>query len=513
MPKQPAAASRRSKTGGRAVSKKKTTRKTASEGGSGSKAKKTGTTSAKGGKARAKAPKKFASYQSALKHLYDRVDFERARVRRLSRDGFKLERMRALLANLGDPQAKVPTVHVVGTNGKGSTCHLLSTALRSCGYTVGLFTSPHLQDVRERIVINGEPISTTEFTRLMATVAKAAESIEKEHGVPTFFEMITALALTHYADEALDVAVIECGLGGRLDATTCIEPSVVAVASISLDHTQLLGDTEEKIALEKAGAFKPGVPVVTSPQTEGVMATLKAEAERVGCPISVLGEDIEFSSRFEATPKVGTHTCICLSTERSEFEHLTVPLMGEHQALNCGLALAALDILRSQGFDTPEMKVINGLAGLRIPGRMELAWERPRILLDGAHNADSLKALIRSIGAHIPYDSMVLIFGCGEDKDVESLLKTISLGADKIIFTRARKSPRAMDADELRSLFAEVSPNKMCQVADSFSEALELAERAVGPGDLICVTGSFHLVGEAKRRLQDLAKERGEAVA
>ena len=512
MPKQAAAASRRSKTGGRSVSKKKTSRKPSAKPGSGSVAARPDAASpakgaGRGVKPRTKAPKRFGSYQSALKHLYDRDDFERARVRRLNRDEFKLDRMRALLKKLGDPQSKVPAAHVIGTNGKGSTCHLLSTALRSCGYTVGLFTSPHLQDVRERIEINGEPISTGDFTRLMATVAKAAEAVEKIHGVPTFFEMITALAFVHFADEALDVAVIECGLGGRLDATTCLEPSVVAVTSISLDHTQLLGNTATEIAREKAGAFKPGVPVVTIPQTDEVMAVLKEEAERVGCPISVLGKEIEFSSRFEATPKVGTHTCICLSTERSEFEHLTVPLMGEHQALNCGLALAALDILRSQGFDTPEMKVIDGLAGLQIPGRMELAWERPRILLDGAHNADSLKALIRSIGAHIPYDSMALIFGCGEDKDVDSLLKTIALGADKIIFTRARKNPRAMDAEELAHRFAEISP-KMCQVAPTFAEALELAVRAVTQGDLICVTGSFHLVGEAKRRLAELAHQR-----
>jgi len=512
MPKQAAAASRRSKkTGGRSVSKKKTARKAATKPGAVRASKPSSAVkkaAGKGGKPRTKAPKRFSSYQSALKHLFDRDDFERARVRRLSPDEFKLDRMCALLKKLGDPQSTVPAVHVIGTNGKGSTCHLLSTALRSCGYTVGLFTSPHLQDVRERIRINGQVISTGDFTGLMAKVAKAAEAVEKSHGVPTFFEMITAIAFMHFADEALDVAVIECGLGGRLDATTCLEPSVVAVTSISLDHTQLLGETPALIACEKAGAFKPGVPVVSIPQTDEVMATLKQEAERVGCPISVLGDEIEFSSRFEATPKVGTHTCICLSTERSEFEHLTVPLMGEHQALNCGLALAALDVLRSQGFDTPEMQVINGLSGLTIPGRMELARERPRVLLDGAHNADSLKALIRSIGAHIPYDSMVVIFGCGEDKDVDSLLRTIALGADKVIFTRARKNPRAMDAEELQHRFAEISP-KMSQVAGTFAEALELGERAVNKGDLICVTGSFHLVGEAKRRLAELARVRG----
>jgi len=503
MPKRAAAASRRSsKTTRRTVSKKKSSRKAATQVKAGAKASKSGR---KAAKPRRKAPKRFASYQSALRHLHDRDDFERARVRRLSPEEFKLDRMRALLKQLGDPQNKFPAVHVVGTNGKGSTCHLLSTALRSCGYTVGLYTSPHLEDVRERVQINGELVSTAEFTKLMATVARAAGAVEKAHGVPTFFEMLTALAFVHFADEALDVAVVECGLGGRLDATNCLTPNVVAVTQIARDHTQLLGDTLDKIAREKAGAFKPDVPVVSIGQTDEVMAVLREEAQRVGSPLSVLGEDIEFSSRFEATPKIGTHTCICLSTEHSEYEHLTVPLRGEHQSLNCGLALAALDALRAQGFDTPEMSVIDGLAGLSIPGRMEMAMERPRVLLDGAHNADSLKALIRSIGAHIPYDSMVVVFGCGEDKDIDELLRTISLGADKIIFTRARKSPRAMDPEELRKRFAEVGA-KMCQTAPNIAEALELAQRAVGPEDLICVTGSFHLVGEAKRRISELTR-------
>ena len=281
MPKQIAAASRRSKkAGGRSVSKKKTTRKTAPKARAGSTATKVGPVvsggkPAKSGKPRSKAPKRFASYQSALRHLYDRDDFERARVRRLHRHDFKLDRMRALMKKLGDPQTKIPAAHIIGTNGKGSTCHLLSTALRSCGYTVGLFTSPHMQDVRERIEINGQTISMGEFTRLMAKVARAAAAIEKAHGVPTFFEMVAALAFTHFADEALDVAVIECGLGGRLDATTCVEPSVVAVTSISLDHTQLLGETPAAIAREKAGAFKPGVPVRTRPAHTGTQADQK----------------------------------------------------------------------------------------------------------------------------------------------------------------------------------------------------------------------------------------------
>ncbi len=444
----------------------------------------------------------FPGYQAALKHLSERVDVERTRVRTIDAESaFRLDRMRALARRLGDPHKEIRTVHVAGTKGKGSSCHLTAAALRACGYTVGLYTSPHLVDVRERIMIDGRMISHADFTKGMARVASAAEAVQKRHGAPTFFEMMTALAFGHFADQAVDIAIIEVGLGGRLDATNIITPEVCAITAIGKDHTQLLGDTLALIAREKAGIFKPGVPALTLPQKAEPLAALRAEAQRVGAPLRVLGEEIEFSYRFEATPRVGHHTCVCLSTARSNFEHLTVPLAGEHQALNCGLALAILDTLRDKGFDTPETKVIDGLAGLRIPGRMEMVWERPRILLDGAHNADSLAALMRSIGAHVPYDSMVVIFGCAEDKDLDELLRQVALGADKLIVTRTARNARAADPHDLQRRFAEVS-GKMCQVAEDLPRALEIASRAVGPEDLICVTGSFYLVGEAKKHLE-----------
>ncbi len=447
------------------------------------------------------------NYTAAIKYLVEgRLDLERTRVSRLRKTEFKLDRMHALAKALGDPQNDLRIVHVAGTKGKGSVCEMVSAALGACGYTVGLYTSPHLMDVRERIRVGGELITYPAFAKAMQATAEAASKIEKRHGQPTYFELLTALALRHFADQAVDIAVIECGLGGRLDATNIVHPAVCAITQISLDHTDVLGPTLAHIAKEKAGILKKGVPAITIEQEPGVLESMREVAETIDATIETVGKEIDFSYRFEATPKYGPHTCVCLNTDRSAFEHLVVPLPGEHQALNCGLALAVLDRLRGLGFETPETKVIQGLEGLSVPGRMEVAFHSPRVLLDGAHNAASIKALMRSIGAHVPYDSMVLIFGCSEDKDVDGMLQHIALGADKIIFTKARGNPRAIDPHDLQRRFAEIS-GKMSQIEETLPEALTTAAQAVGREDLICVTGSFYLVGEAKKHLTQLQQQ------
>ncbi len=453
-----------------------------------------------------KRRRSFSTYQAALKCLYDRINVEKTRVSRLRKDVIKLERMHALMEALGNPQDDVRYVHVAGTKGKGSVCAMTASALEACGYTVGVYTSPHLVDLRERVQINGVMIPEEAFMKVFARCEDAGLAIEKKHGKPTFFEMMTAVALVWFAEQAVDVAIVETGLGGRLDATNVITPEVVAITGISRDHTQILGDSLESIAREKAGIFKQGVPALTIAQPDGVLEEMCRCAEEAECTLEIIGKDIDFSHRFEVTPGVGPHTCVCLSTERSAFEHVNVPLPGEHQALNCGLALAIVDRLREKGFETPETTVIEGLANTSLPGRMEIVSDEPKIVLDGAHNSDSLAALMKSIGIHTPYDSLVVVFGCCEDKDVDDLLKRIAMGADKIIFTRAKGSLRAVDPQELQQRFTEIA-GKMTQVAETFPEALELAERAVSRGDLICVTGSFFLVGEAKKHLKAQERE------
>ncbi len=453
----------------------------------------------------------FANYHAAVKFLLDRVDIERTRVSRIDPAVFKLDRMRHIMAAMGNPHEALRCVHIGGTNGKGSMASMVTSCLRECGYAVGMYTSPHLVDLRERIMLGGSMISHAAFTEMMGQVATAAETLPAKLGKPTFFEVITALALGYFAEQAVDVAVIEVGLGGRLDSTNIITPEVAAVGSISLDHTQILGDTVEKIAAEKAGIFKKGVPALTFQQTPRIVAAMREVAEKNGAIFQVVGEDIEFSFRFESSPQLGPHTRVGLSTERRSYEHVPTPLPGEHQAMNTGLALAILDKLGERGFDLPEGKVIAGLGKTSLPGRMEIIWKRPRIMVDGAHNPAAVDALVRSVGAHVSYDSMIVVFGCASDKDTDEMLRRVAMGADKVIFTRSKGNPRASDPAELAKRFAEVTA-KMCQVEATLEDAISTAVRASGREDLILVTGSFYLAGEAKKLLSDRTDKAGRAL-
>lgn len=441
-------------------------------------------------------PESITNYTTAVKWLYDHIDHERLRVVRYDERTFNISRMQKLLGLLGHPHSQLKAVQVVGTKGKGSTCAMLASMMQECGHTVGLYSSPHLIDLRERIQINGDMISYSDMAAHFKQIA-AVESAFKDQP-PTFFEILTASALLHFADQAVDVAVLETGLGGRLDCVSAVDPRVIGVTQISLDHTHLLGETVEEIAREKAGAFKPGVPVISVKQEPAVADVLREVAEQVGCPLRFTGQDIDFSYRFEANKELGPHTRVCLTSPTSRFEHLPVPLKGEHQALNCGLSLALLDELKAHGLRFAEADVIEGLSRTDLPGRMEVVHERPRVIIDGAHNAASLQALIRALGAHIQYDSLVMVFGCAQDKDIDGMLKQVALGADKIIFTRAKANPRACEPADLLTRFGTMS-GKMAQKTERLDDALRLAARAVSREDLIIVCGSFYLAGEARK--------------
>jgi dihydrofolate synthase/folylpolyglutamate synthase len=345
--------------------------------------------------------------------------------------------------------------------------------------------------------VNGRMISEAELTRSLARIATLVKKSPKDS--PTFFEILTGAAFLCFAQQKVDIAVVEVGLGGRLDSTNVLKPEVCGITSISLDHQHQLGRTLAQIAEEKAGIFKSGVPAISAPQPLDVKRVLRRVADRTGAPLRFTGEDIEFSYRFESSRLAGPHTRVCLTTPASRFEHLQVPLMGEHQAINCGVALAMLDALKQRGLRVNDQDAIQGLAGVKLSGRMEMICSDPRILVDGAHNAASMEALMRAIGQHIPYDSMVVIFGCNRDKDVDGMLHRIQYGADKVIFTR-NPSPRSADPEDLAGRFVERT-GKMAQVAEELASALEIAKRAVTREDLICITGSFYLVGLAKQLL------------
>jgi dihydrofolate synthase/folylpolyglutamate synthase len=449
--------------------------------------------------ARVKSKKAFRSYQQAMNYLFERTDYEQEKRLRYNVTTFNLARMKKLLGLLGNPHSKIHTVHIAGTKGKGSTATMLAKMLEANGYRVGLYTSPHVVNLHERITVNSEMVTRAQMRELLNRVHGPVEKMLKTDA-PTFFEIMTALAFMHFVDKAVNIAVIETGLGGRLDSTNVIKPKVVGITSLSLDHQSQLGSTIDSIAEEKAGVFKRGVPVVTVQQDPAAMRVLKSQAVAANAPLSVTGSDIDFSHRFETSREHGPHTRICLTTPTSKFEHLRVPLHGKHQAINCGLALAMLDKLKTVGYKIDNDKASLGLSEVSLAGRMEMIWDDPRIMIDAAHNAASIKALIHAIGQNIPYDSMVVIFGCNSDKDVRGMLERLQYGADKVIFTRSN-SAKAVPPDELAEMYTEIC-GKMCQTASSLGQALQLAKSAVSKEDLICITGSFYLIGQAKVRFQ-----------
>jgi dihydrofolate synthase/folylpolyglutamate synthase len=441
----------------------------------------------------------FRTYAKAIEYIFAKTDYERQQTLRYNTTTFDLDRMNKLLKNVGNPHKKTETVHIAGTKGKGSTATMLAKMIEANSYDVGLYTSPHVTNLHERIAINSKLISKKDMLGLINRIQPVIEKMARQKQSPTFFEIFTALAFMHFANKKVDIAIIETGLGGRLDSTNVVEPSLVGITSISIDHQNLLGSGLDSIAKEKAGVIKKGIPVVTVKQEPVAMKVLKQTAHSVKAPLTVTGRDIDFSYRFESSREHGPHNRICVTTPTSKFEHLKVPLPGEHQAINCGLALALLDKLKSAGYEIDDDKAVKGLKNVSMVGRMEIICDDPRILVDTAHNAASIKALIQAIGQHVPYDSMIIIFGCNTDKDVRGMLEQLQYGADKVIFTRSN-SPKAVFPQDLADMYTEIC-GKMCQTALTVSEAVRTAKSAITREDLICITGSFYLVGQAKQQL------------
>jgi len=384
---------------------------------------------------------------------------------------FGLERMQRALDALGRPEQAFEVLHVGGTNGKGSTCAMAAAALGAAGHRVGLYTSPHLVRFNERIQVEGAPIPDGALGARVAEVRRACPWHEAaaEGERLTYFEFATLAALLHFAVEGVDVAVVEVGLGGRLDATNAIVPRVTAVARIGLDHTQLLGDTVERIAVEKAGIFKPGVPaVVHGRQPPGALETLRAEAERRGAPF------------VQAAPDWPG----------------PVGLPGPHQRGNAGLAAAALRQLAGQGVALSEADIAQGIATARWPGRLE---EVGGVLLDGAHNADGAAALAAALRALHPGRPVELVFGVLSDKDAGGMLGALAPAARRL-HAVAPASPRARPAAEVAALAATLGVP--ADVHGGLAAALACAREGARDGALVCVAGSLYLVGEARALLE-----------
>jgi dihydrofolate synthase/folylpolyglutamate synthase len=383
---------------------------------------------------------------------------------------FGLERVERALDALGRPERAFPLLHVGGTNGKGSACAMAAAALRAAGHRVGLYTSPHLVRFNERIQVDGAEIPDAALAAAIDEVRRACPWHERgsEAERLTYFEFATLAGLLHFRRERVTAAVLEVGLGGRFDATNAVTPRVAAVARIGLDHTQLLGDTVEQIAFEKAGIFKPGVPaVVHAAQPPGALETLRAEALRKGAPFVVAAADWPGP----------------------------IQLAGPHQRGNAAFAAAALSQLDARGVAVPAEAIARGIATARWPGRLE---EISGVLLDGAHNPDGAAALAAALRALHPGRPVELVFGVLSDKDHAGMLAALG-GAVRRVHVVAPATPRARPAEEVRALARAGGLD--ADVHGSVRDALACARGRAGGGALVCVAGSLYLVGEARALL------------
>lgn len=397
-----------------------------------------------------------------------------------------LERIRELLTALGEPQNALRFVHIAGTNGKGSCAAMLASVLRTAGYKTGLYTSPYLHRFNERMQINGRMI---EDEPLCACVSAVKEKADKMAGPPTKFELMTAAALLWFAAEKCDVVVLETGLGGRFDATNVISaPECSVIMNIGLDHTEILGDTVEKIAAEKAGIIKKGCPCVLYSQQESVEQVFVSRCRELDAPL--------VRADFDAIEPIFD------SLEGQAFSYrgrmFALPLLGAHQLRNAAVALEAAEVLKSRGWKLEDSDVEHGLYAVSWPGRFELCAEEPAFIVDGGHNPQCAETVVENLLRYFPDRKRVLLVGVLKDKDYRRLMELLAPAADEFV-TVTPDSPRAMSARELAGVLAETG--KRVTAADSVGEAVELARELAGQDGAVCAVGSLYLAGSVRYEL------------
>lgn len=451
----------------------------------------------------------FDTPETALRFLEDRVNFERAiSVPYVARE-FRLDRVRDLLARLGSPHQRMPIIHVAGTKGKGSTAAMTGAMLQAAGYRTGVFTSPHIHRIEERIAVNGQPIPTHEFVTLLARVAPVVQAMDREAGAcnppksgPTYFDITTAIGLLHFVERQVQIAVLEVGLGGRLDSTNVCLPLVSVITSISFDHTKLLGNTLESIAREKAGIIKYGVPVVSGVLTPGPRQVIHEACRQQHARLVELGADFDSSytppGQIDSAPGWGEMDFRYRVPDREHsYAGLRLNLLGHHQATNAAIALSVLAELRTLGWSIPEKAVREGLSQVSWPARIELVARRPAVVIDAAHNVASIDALTRVLEESFAAPHRVLVFATTQDKDLRGMLRLLLPRFESVLFTRYLNNPRAVPPAQLEAVAAELT-GRHYTVYDEPWAAWNAVRPTVSPNSLICVTGSFFIAAEMR---------------
>jgi dihydrofolate synthase/folylpolyglutamate synthase len=442
--------------------------------------------------------------EHALAWLDRRVNFERLPPPGAAELG--LARMRRLLAAVGGPHRGLPVVHVAGTKGKGSTVAALAAILEEAGHRVGRYLSPHVHAIEERIAIDGRPIAAGDLAAALEAVIPVVERLDavaarRGGRGPTWFEVLTAAAFVHFARARVDVAVLETGLGGRLDATNVVRPLVSVITSISLDHMAVLGPTIARIAAEKAGIIKRGRPVVSGAMHPSARRVIAATAARRRATLLQLGRDFT-ATPLPAPPGAGPLAGAGLELRTGPAAapvRYRLAMPGGHQAENAALAVMAARRLARQGIAVPEAAIVRGLARARLPARIEVVGRRPLVVVDAAHNVASMKTLVETlrpaVASHRP---RVLLFAASGDKQIEEMLALAAGMFDRVVVTRYATNPRAASIDRLVAACRQAGLPRP-SVATAPPQALALARSLAGADGLVCVAGSFFLAAEIGR--------------
>ncbi len=424
-------------------------------------------------------------FNQTLDYLYSFVDYSLKKASELAKAEFNLDRMQALLEKLGNPHLAYPVIHVTGTKGKGSVCALCASALQTGGHKTGLYTSPHLLDYCERIQIDGKPISHDELSDLVDEIKPVVASIPKL----TTFEITTALGFLYFARQGCTTAVIEVGLGGRLDATNVVRPKVAVITSISYDHTAVLGDTLTLIAGEKAGIIKEGIPVVSAPQQREALTVLKKVAAQRLAPFTLVGREVTVAPLLRS---LSVQTFQVRSKKIAALT-LSMPLLGAHQVDNAATAFAALEAAEL-GLSYSDIQ--NGFYRVKWPARFEVARQEPPVIFDSAHNRDSFARLRQTLDEYFPARPVYLVFGVSEDKMLRDMLEEIRPRTTRLIATRA-DHPRALEAEKIVEMAAQagVESEAATPVEAALARALELA----GSTGIVLSAGSLFVTAEVMR--------------
>ena len=434
------------------------------------------------------------TYQQAIDYIFGRINYERMGTGAYSARDLKPVRMSRLLQCLGHPERDIPVVHIAGTKGKGSTASMVAGMLTAAGYRTGLFTSPHVHQFEERLRVDGTMPEPDHVVELVNRCAACLSSYPESE--PTYFELATALAWLYFRDRMTDIAVLEVGLGGRLDATNICHPAVTVITNISFDHTKILGSSIEQITREKAGIVKAGIPLVTGVRQAEAIRVVRDVSRR--CESAMLL--IERDYRLHGTPESGGPFTIVTPWRRHS--DLCVPLPGRHQIENATTALTTIDVLREQGWTIPDAALREGLATVHRPVCIETVATRPVVVIDAAHNEASVAALVRTLNELFPQRPRTLVFASSRDKAVAGMLKQLVPEFDNVLLTCYISNPRAVTPQDLLSAAQDVDSARIRVVADP-ATAWNLARRETDESGLICITGSFFIAAEVRQMFFD----------